>query len=101
MGWFKNGTAKVYRGPERNKIKLEVEEAVSRRLAALDPGPSVSMDVFPVFLSFFFLLILSRIAYAFCRRSRDESKTKRTRRREAAISGSPDPTPWRIQIHRT
>merc|ERR1711900_71191 len=71
-----------------------------RRLAALDPAPSPAMDALPVFLSFLFLLILGRIAHAFWRRSREEDEPKRARKREAAISGSPDPTPWRIQIHR-
>merc|ERR1711964_225201 len=85
-----------------DELRLQMVPNVTRRLAALDPAPSVAMDALPIFLSFLFFLILGRIAHAFWRRSRDEAEPKRTRPRprEAAISGSPDPTPWRIQIHR-
>merc|ERR1711964_182499 len=83
-----------------NELRDQMVPNVTRRLAALDPAPSVVMDALPIFLSFLFLLILGRIAHAFWRRSRDEDEPKRARPREAAISGSPDPTPMRIQIHR-
>merc|ERR1711964_900457 len=74
------------------RLEAVVIDSETRRLAALDPAPSVAMDVLPMFLSFLFLLILGRIAHAFWRRSRDEDDPKRTRPmpREAAISGLPD-----------
>merc|ERR1711964_195077 len=83
----------------REEMQRLVDEAPDRRLAALDPNPSVAMDVLPTFLSFLFFLILGRIAHAFWRRSREEEEPRLAGKKEAAISGSPDPTPWRIQIH--